>query len=65
MSEIPNEMASVLGGGNVKEDQKVVLRLEQKIDGVAEVSDQTEEFIEVKEIPMPLTAELYAMVKLA
>jgi hypothetical protein len=47
MNEIPNDMVSVLGGGHVKEDQKVVLRLEQPIPGVAEVSDQTEEFIEV------------------
>jgi hypothetical protein len=32
---------------------------------VAGVSDQTEEFIEVKEIPVPFTAEEYAKKKLS
>jgi hypothetical protein len=35
MSNIPIEVASILGGGYVKEDQKEVFRLEQKITGVA------------------------------
>jgi hypothetical protein len=64
MSEIPSEMVSILGGGHVKEDQKVVFRLEQRVDGVAEVSDQTDELIEVKEFPIGYTAEEYAKVKL-
>jgi hypothetical protein len=36
-------MASVLGGGHVKEEQKYVFRLEETIFGVAEVSNQTDE----------------------
>jgi hypothetical protein len=36
--------------------------LEQQICGVGEVSDQTEEFIEVKEIPFDYTAEEYAKI---
>jgi hypothetical protein len=47
MSEIPNETASIFGGGHVKEDEKVVLRLEQPINGVADVSDQIYECLEV------------------
>jgi hypothetical protein len=40
---IPIEVVSILGGGHVKENQEEVLRLEQPIFGVAEVSDQKDE----------------------
>jgi hypothetical protein len=40
-------MASVLGGGHIKEEQKKVYRLEEPIFGVAEVSNQTDEYMEV------------------
>jgi hypothetical protein len=36
-------MASVLGGGHVKEEEKKVFRLEEPILGVAGVSSQTDE----------------------
>ena len=43
----------------------MVLRLEQQIGGVAEVSDQTEELVEVKEMPPGYTAEEYTKKKIA